>query len=92
MAVYFKSIDYCSSKHWKKPSINLKDPSGSWGLTKDDPLPLVPQRQDILLHQVNDVVQPHPEGEALTGHVFLSEKKKQNIIYSNQTVSKYGLQ
>lgn len=43
---------------------------------KKEPSPFVPQCQDVFLHQVDDVVQPHPEGEAFARHVFLRRKRK----------------
>lgn len=41
--------------------------------------PFIPQCQDIFLHQVNNIVQPHPEGEAFAHHVFLQQGRKNTI-------------
>lgn len=38
--------------------------------------PFIPQRQDVLFHQVNDVVQPDPEGEAFASHVLLRRRAR----------------
>lgn len=47
--------------------------------------PLIPQRQDIFFHQVNNIVQPHPEGEAFANHVFLRQgRKKKNTTHNGE--------
>lgn len=49
--------------------------------------PFIPQSQDIFLHQVNDIVQPHPEGEAFANHVFLQQGRKNTIHTEAQQCS-----
>lgn len=49
--------------------------------------PFIPQCQDIFLHQVNNIVQPHPEGEAFANHVFLQQGRKNTIHTEAQQCS-----
>lgn len=49
--------------------------------------PFIPQCQDIFLHQVNNIVQPHPEGEAFANHVFLQQGRKNPIHTEAQQCS-----
>lgn len=49
--------------------------------------PFIPQCQDIFLHQVNNIVQPHPEGEAFANHVFLQKGRKNTIDTEAQQCS-----
>lgn len=45
---------------------------------QDNISPFIPQSQDIFFHQVNNIVQPHPEGEPFANHVFLQPGRKKH--------------